>query len=114
MVVGFQSYIAAFVEQVFEVEVADKRIVVDGVVAVTDISVDDEPVVEELARQCYFDLYIGKIAFVAAQIGSDIDVFIDLPQQVIELARQKPVRCCGFVPRSCSRVYKICSRRADR
>lgn len=60
MVVGFQSYIAAFVEQVFEVEVADKRIVVDGVVAVTDISVDDEPVVEELARQCYFDLYIGK------------------------------------------------------
>ena len=49
MVIGFQSYIAAFVEKIFEVEVADKRIVVDGIVAITDVSVDDEPVVEELA-----------------------------------------------------------------
>ena len=64
----------AVVEQVFDVEVADKRIVVDGVVAVTDISVDDEPVVEELARQCCFDIYIGKNALVDTQNGTENDV----------------------------------------
>ena len=88
VVVGFQSYVSALVQQIFQVEVADEGVVVDGIVAVAYVAVDDETVVEQLARQSHFYLHIGKVALVAAQVGTDVDIFVDLAQQVVELARK--------------------------
>ena len=83
VVVGFEPHITAFVEQVFEVEVAYESIAVDLIVTVPEVPVQDKPVVEQLAGQGQFDFDIGKIAFVASDIGADVQFVADLSQHVV-------------------------------
>lgn len=47
VVVGFEAPVAASVEEVFDVEVSDELVVVEGFVAIAEVAVEKEAVVEQ-------------------------------------------------------------------
>lgn len=88
VVIGFEAEVSVAVKQVFEIEVADEGVVAGGVVAITEVSVEYQPVVEQLTGKGQFKLDVRKIAFVASDLCTDVPFVADLPQQVVELRRE--------------------------
>ena len=79
-VVSLQAPCAAGCEQVFDVEVAYKLVCVQALVAVSEIAVEEQTVVEQSARQCHVYFHIREVAAVAAQIGRDAPVVAQFAQ----------------------------------
>ena len=88
VVVGLEPYGAALVEQILQVEVADEGIVVHRVVAVTEVPVENQPVVEQLAREGQVYLHVGEVALFAAEVWRDVPVVAQLSQDVAQLRRE--------------------------
>ena len=58
MIIGFQAYSALTVEEILDVEVADKLIGIERFVAVTEVAVEQQAVVEQARREGEIDLDI--------------------------------------------------------
>lgn len=84
-VVGFQAPASFAVEQILKVEVADELTAVQSVVAVAEVAVEQQPVVEQPRRQGHVHLHVAEIATVAAEGRRDVPVVGNLPEQIAEL-----------------------------
>ena len=89
VVVSLEPHGALPVEEVFEIEVADKVAVarVVGVIAIADVAVKDEAVVEQLAGERHIDLDVAKVATVGAEVGRNGPIVAQLAQHGGELRR---------------------------
>lgn len=85
-VVGLQAEVAAFREQIFDVEVADEAVAVHRVVVVAEVAVEQQAVVEQMARQREGNLRVGEVALVGAYVGRDGPVVAQLAEHVGQLA----------------------------
>ena len=87
VVIGFEPEGSLAVEQVFQVKIANEigvtRVV--GVVAVTKVAVEQQAVVEQLARQGHIHLHIAEVTLIGAHIGRNRQVVGHLAQNVAQL-----------------------------
>ena len=86
VVVGLESQRATAVEQILDVKVANEvAALVVGVVAVAEVAVKQQSVVEQLAGEGKVDLHVAEVAPLAAEIGRDAPLLAHLAQDVGQL-----------------------------
>ena len=70
MIICLKPYRAFAVKQVLKVEIPNEIGVsrVESVVAITKITIENQPVVEQLTRQSEINLHITEVALVTANV----------------------------------------------
>ena len=87
VVVSLEPDRALAVEQVFQVEVSNEVAIatIEGIVAITEVSVENKTIIKQLARECQVDLHIAKVALVTTQVRRNLPVVANLSQYAREL-----------------------------
>ena len=84
-VVCLQADIAVFCQQVLNVEVADKVVAVHGVVAVAEVAIQQQAVVQQSAGKGKFHFHVREVAFVAVEVRCNGPFVAELSQYVRQL-----------------------------
>ena len=85
VVIGFQAPVALARQQVFDVEVANELVGVQSFVAITEIAVEQQAVIEQVAGYCHVEFHVGEGAAVGAEVGGEGEVVAELAENVAEL-----------------------------
>ena len=64
MIVSLEAQSAVPRQKIFDIEIADKRGLRNAAVAIAEITVDNQPVVEQLRRQGQIHLHIREVVSV--------------------------------------------------
>lgn len=90
--VCFQAYVSAWGQQPLQVEVADEVTVrIGAVVPVTEISVDEQAVVEQPSGEQSFYVHVAPSRFARAEVRPDVPVAVVAEQRgkhLVELPAQ--------------------------
>ena len=86
-VVGLQPYRATSIQEIFYIEIAYELVVVQRLVAIAEITVHQQTVIQQMAGQRQIHLHIRKIALIAPEIRRYIPVVAQLAEHIAELRR---------------------------
>lgn len=85
MVVGFQPQVSAAVQEIFNVEITDESCLRRGPVAVAEVAVYEQAVVEQAGGESQIHLSVGEVSFVAAERRRDAPFVGNLSEDVCDL-----------------------------
>ena len=92
--VGFQAYVSAGGEQPLHVEIADEIACCGGIVAIAEVSIDEQAVVQQASRKQAFHVHVAPTHFAGAEVGADIPIAV-VPEYVGEHLVELPAQGGG-------------------
>ena len=76
LIICFKAYITAFVQYPLYVEVSDEAVIGNRVVAVAEITVDEQSVIEQSSAEHTFDLHTVPSLLACCKVAREVPVVI--------------------------------------
>ena len=90
VIICLESQGAPSVEQILYIEITYEIAVagVHAIVAITEVTIEYQSIVEQLTRKCQVHFHIGEVALIASEIRRYASVFTQLAKHIRELRRE--------------------------